>query len=54
MAYFRFLSTQKVATPMMLAIAMAAIIATSVVIKGVSVGSGSIGPVGEAAGPTDT
>ncbi len=41
MVYFRFLSAQKLTAPMMLAIATAAMIATSVVIKGVSgVGSG--------------
>ncbi len=39
--YFRFLSAQKLTAPMMLATATAAIMATSVVIKGVSgVGSG--------------
>ncbi len=52
MAYFRFLSAQKLTTPMMLTIATAAIIAT-VVSSGVSV-DGSIGTFGDDAGPTVT
>ena len=50
MVYFRFRSAQKLTAPMILATATAAIIATSVVIKGVSgVGSGE----GEGSGDGD-
>ena len=53
LVYFRFLSAQKVTIPMIAAIIMAAIMATSVVRKGDSVGaSGSIGVAGDGAGPT--
>ena len=60
MVYFRFLSAKKLTAPIMLAIATAAIMATSVVIRGVSgvtgvTGiSGSTGVDAEAAGPTVT
>ena len=60
MVYFRFLSAQKLITPIMLATATTAMMATSVVIKGVSVGSGdgegsgSIVPPDDGAGPTVT
>ena len=51
--YFRLLSAQKATTPIIAAIATAAIIAISVVIKGSgSVGSGSIGVAGVTGGPT--
>ena len=54
MVYFRFLSVQKLTAPMMLAIATAAMIATSVVIKGVSgVGSGEGDGDGEGSGEGD-
>ena len=50
--YFRFLSAQKAAMPITDATATTAMIATSVVIKGASVGSGSIGPDGAGASVT--
>ena len=54
MVYFRFRSTQKLTAPIMLAIATAAMIATSVVIKGVSgVGSGEGDGSGEGSGEGD-
>ena len=49
--YFRFLSAQKLTAPMIAATATAAMIATSVVMSGI--GSGSIGPFDEDAGPTE-
>jgi len=54
LVYFRFLSVQKLTAPMMLAIATAAMIATSVVINGVSgVGSGEGDGDGEGSGEGD-
>ena len=55
--YFRFLSTQKAMTPMIAITTTAMSMAISVVMNGASVGSvgsGSIGPEGAAAGPTAT
>ena len=54
LVYFRFLSAQNAATPIIQATATAAMMATSVVINGVSVAgcSGSIGVEGDAAGST--
>jgi hypothetical protein len=46
LVYFRFLSSQKLAMPMMQAMTTAAIIATSVVMNGASVGSVGSGSVG--------
>ena len=55
--YFRFLSTQYAAMPMMAATATAAMMATSVVIRGVGSSgvdsSGSIGPAGDGASDTN-
>ena len=46
MVYLRFLSAQKLTMPMMLATTTAAIMATSVVMKGASAGSVGSGSVG--------
>ena len=54
MVYFRFFSAQKLTAPIMLAIATVAMIATSVVIKGVSgVGSGEGDGSGDGEGEGD-
>ena len=52
LVYLRLRSVQKATMPIMTATATAAMMANSVVIRGASVGSGSIGCAADAAGPT--
>jgi len=52
LVYFRFLSAQNATMPMTAATATAAMMAISVVIRGASVGSGSIGVEGDGAAST--
>ena len=53
MVYFRFLMIQKPTSTATATITAATMMAISVVMRGASVGSGSIGSDGAAAGPTD-